>query len=170
PKEEGKRGMVKGVKEFISNQVGRLTPSKFKAPTTPEKVLERGGIPSAARFLPEQLKLTSVGNMMELLGANPDSRQSRNQVLEKMAHPEKITDPTEQKNIKTVQREIETRAKEGDEESVRVQSEIKGRQSVKTEIKITETPGMPMEIPTMPVPEIQKAPKEGPKNNDNIKP
>lgn len=125
PRKEGWMGQVK---DFAQSQISRITktvlPQNLRNDQAGGSTEKRGIIPSSANFLPENLALTPVPQMLDLLGANVESRASREKIIEKLAAPELILDPSGQKNFTAVREEITTRASQGDPEAVILQNEI----------------------------------------------
>ncbi|PIZ72101.1 hypothetical protein COY07_03650 [Candidatus Peregrinibacteria bacterium CG_4_10_14_0_2_um_filter_43_11] len=119
---------VGGVKNFVGEKISKLTqtvlPSEGKKSISD---LSGSGIPSASNFLPEQLSLTTLPDLLGLLGAKKESRHSQDQTLSKLAHPEQIADTKERQRIEAVKTEIETRATQGDPAAALMQSEIQNR-------------------------------------------
>ncbi|MBN1258533.1 hypothetical protein JXA05_02130, partial [Candidatus Peregrinibacteria bacterium] len=58
-------------------------------------------------------------------GETQESRHSRETVIEKLAAPEKLSGPAEQKNTMAVRRELEDRALRGDTEAMVIMGEVR---------------------------------------------
>jgi hypothetical protein len=120
--------LIGGMKNFVSDQIGKMTKAMMpmnlqtSSVTTPH-----GPMPSASNFLPEQLAVTSVPDMMDLLGANAGSRHGREQVIEKLANPQSLTDSSERKNTQAVAHEIANRATQGNAEAILLQNQIQAK-------------------------------------------
>ncbi|MFH0820476.1 MAG: type IV secretion system protein [Candidatus Peregrinibacteria bacterium] len=119
-------GWTQGIRTFLGEKIGQFTQAALpsRQPLIRETEGARPIIPSASNFLPEQLALHTVPELMGLLGTNQESRHSREQTLEKLAAPQLIADPVERKNVMAVREEIETRASHGEPEAVIIKNEI----------------------------------------------
>jgi|GEM_PF-5111315 len=124
--ESPERGVIAGIKDFVSEKMGKVTRTALPSQTSTREN-PPPGLLGASSFLPEQLTLTGIPDMLGLLGANTESRHSHDRVVDKLASPERIADPGEQKNVLAVRQEIETRAERGEPEAVILKSEIETR-------------------------------------------
>jgi len=106
---------------------------------------------TASSFLPEQLALSGMRDMLGLVAGNKDSRHVHQNAIEKLANPAGIADSKEQRNVLAVREEIERRADEGDVEAGRIMSEIKETETQTITEKETVTGEPMMAEPTIDV-------------------
>ena len=132
-------GIVDGVKNFFNTQITKITQSTVSEKLRTMESGVAGSIPSASNFLPEHLALTSIHDMMELIGAHKESRHSRETTLQKLATPELIPDSTERKYIKAVHQEITKRASQGDSEAIVILNEIQSKTNYSHESETIST-------------------------------
>ncbi len=119
--------MFSTVTHFVGGQVGKFAEAAMPS-KTPDTIMGRTTpIPSAASFLPEPLALTPPHQLLSLVGARPESRHSREQALEKLSAPEKITEIRERQQVEAVRHEIESRAERGQPEAVVLMAEIQSK-------------------------------------------
>jgi len=143
---EGNMGMMGTIKDIFSSKIAKVTETALPSKLRETESVTYRPIPGAASFLPEQLALTGTHEMLGLIGANDESRHSRDMAVEKLAFPNSIQDTEERKNVSAVRSEIGARAERGDIESIVIMNEIMEKQSgVQTPVE--STPGAPIAIP-----------------------
>lgn len=128
-KEEEKKdrpvGIMESFRNLVSDKIGVFAEAtmpvhKMKVePETPNTMM-----PTASNFLPENLHKTPVPKMLELLGAQKDSKASHKRVVEKLARSESITDKKEREQASAVMEEIRTRADQKDGEAMAILHEV----------------------------------------------
>ena len=118
-----------GLKDFVNSNIAKAT--QLPVSEIGEKMKEKihHPMPTASSLLPEELKLTDMHGMLELMGANDHSRRSRNKAIEKLANPEKISEPSERKNVLKIREEIERRAESGDLQAGMMITEIREKET-----------------------------------------
>lgn len=131
-KTETTTGVLGTLKDAFTGQFAKITTTAMPTGMRDTATREAPIIPSAANFLPEQLALTDLRDMMGLLGATKESRKSRDMTIERLANPEILRDPKESVKHSAVRNEIEKRANAGDPEAVVLMNEIKEKET-KTE-------------------------------------
>lgn len=139
-KTETQAGVLGTIKDVFTGQIAKITKPVMPTEMRGMKTREAPIIPSAASFLPEQLALTDLHDMMGLLGATKESRKSRDLTIERLANPEILRDPKESVKHSAVRNEIEKRANAGDPEAVVLTNEIKEKET-KTETTTGVTTG-----------------------------
>jgi hypothetical protein len=143
---EGSMGMMGAIKDIFSSKIAKVTETALPSKLRETESATYRPIPGAASFLPEQLALTGTHEMLGLIGANDESRHSRDTAVEKLAFPNSIQDTEERKNVSAVRSEIGERAERGDIESIVLMNEIMEKQSgVQTPVE--SAPGAPIAIP-----------------------
>ncbi len=125
----GTAGVIGTLKDIFSSKVAKITETALPAELRAAEYRKEHFVPSASNFLPEQLALTSLHGMMELLGASNESRHSRDVAIERLASPKFIADPREREKHESVRNEIEKRATSGDPEASTLMNEIREKQA-----------------------------------------
>ena len=144
-----KLGMIGTLKDMFSSKITKITETALpSAMRTAEEGMTKTIVPSAANFLPEELALTGMHDMLGLLGPVNESRLSRDIVMDKLAFSDSISDPTEKKKFSAVRNEIESRAGRGDTESMVLMNEITEKQSGMQNVPEL-TKFVPAEVPVM---------------------
>lgn len=132
-------GITEGVKDFVSSKISKLTETAMPGSLT--NITARSGsvIPSASSFLPENLTLTSLHGMLELVGMQKESRNSRGEAIGKLANPSNLKDTKEKRNVSAIRNEIDKRASAGDPEAAILMNEIRSKESGKESETIKTT-------------------------------
>ena len=118
-------GIMESFKQLVNDKIDLFAQSAFPVhkmkvePATPTVMM-----PTASNFLPENLDKTPVPKMLELLGAQKDSKASHNKVIEKMANVESISDKKEKEKVVAVMNEIEARAGQKDGDAMAILHEV----------------------------------------------
>lgn len=128
-KEEKRGGWVSNVKDLVSTQISRLTETAMPLPPREGQAGRAFAVPSAASFLPEQLKLTGLHDMLGLIGVTPESRHSRDNAITQLAMPSRIEDRKTREHLMAVRSEVERRASENQPEATLLMNEIHSREA-----------------------------------------
>jgi hypothetical protein len=169
---ETRAGVLGTLRDMFTTQIARVTETVM--PGEMRGFAEHKGafIPSAANFLPEQLKLTDFHGMLELLGASKESRHSRDLAVEKLANPAIIRDPKEREKHAAVRNEIERRADIGHPEAVILMNEIhekeKAIEAPKTQAETRVKIDLPQAKETGPIIERVTQEKETEKKTERV--
>lgn len=126
---EKKEGFVAGLKNIISTNISKITETAMPSNMTELRNQNAHSIQTASNFLPENLAITSIHKMMEMIGADKKSRHSRDEALGKLASPESIENAKERERISAVRNEIEKRSANGEPEAMMIMGELEAKLS-----------------------------------------
>jgi len=132
-------GVLGTLKDMFTGQMAKITATAIPEQMRTAEIREAPIIPSADKFLPENLATTDIRDMMELLGASKQSRRSRDLTVERLANPAILQDSKEREKHTTVRNEIEKRAETGDPEAVILMNEIREKET-SVAAPVTEVP------------------------------
>ncbi|MDH5597032.1 MAG: type IV secretion system protein, partial [Candidatus Peregrinibacteria bacterium] len=118
-------GMVENLRQLVTEKIGFLTNevmplNKLKSESAKPTQL----MPSASNFLPDKLSSTPIVKMLELLGMEKGSKDSKRKVLREMSQWNNISDIKHQEKVVSVLSEIEARAGLQNAEALAILQEV----------------------------------------------
>ena len=122
-----KIGFVEGLKDIINTNIAKVTETAMPLNMTDTQHRGSHTIQSASNFIPEKLAISSIHEMMELIGSDKKSRHSRVVTLEKLASPKSIENLKERERVEAVRNEIENRSFSGNPEAMMFMGELEGK-------------------------------------------